>query len=254
MVMYSFKDLFSKFRHNFRFSKEEIEACIISVLAMAFIVSFDEWGYGNKFDFNVGLGNFIKAIIIMSIIIGLQLMVIKAYALYYGYRAEFKLWWYGIIAGLILAFFSASVSRGAALWFLAPGGIFFHHMAVHRIGWFRYGVNIMETGWTCMWGALSTIMLAVIFKLFLFVFPDSLFFEKAMIVSLWFALFSILPIPPLLGSRVFFWSRLTFSFILGIVIGFNLLLRWSSSLLTVLILSIIVGIIVWALMLWKVES
>ena len=254
MVMYSFKDFISKFRHYFRFSKEEIEACTISVLVLAFIVSFNEWGYGDTFNFNIGLTNYIKAIFIVGIILGLQLIVIKSYALYYGFRAEFKLWWYGIGLGLVIAFLTASLSNGVAIWFLTPGGIFFHHMATHRLGWFRYGVNMMETGWTCMWGVISTLILAVIFKLILFFFPNSNFFYKSMIVALWFAFFVMLPFPPLIGSRIFFWSRLTYAFLFGIVIGANFFLRLHIGLLAIFIFSVIVGIIVWALILWKVES
>jgi len=258
MAMYSFRDFISKFRHYFRFSKEEIEACIISVLAMAFIVSFNEWGYGSKFDFNIGLGNFLKAIIIVGIILGLQLIVIKTYAIYYGYRAEFKLWWYGIGIGLLIAFLSASLTGGdgkaSLVWILAPGGLFFHHLAVHRLGWWRYGVNQMETGWTCMWGVLSTLMLGAVFKVLLYIFPTSTFFYKAMIVCLWFAFFSILPIPPLIGSRIFIWSRPWFFFIFGIVVGFNFILRLNISIFWIIVWSLIVGAVVWALGVWKVES
>lgn len=257
MVMYNFKDFLSKFRHYFRFSKEEIEACVISVLALAFIVSFDEWGYGTNFDFNVGLINFIKAIFIVGIVLGVQIVVTKIQALQWGFRAEFKLWWYGIIIGLGLCFFSGSItnSLGAVtvVWFLAPGGIFFHHLAAHRLGWFRYGVNLMETGLCAMLGSLSSILLAFIAKIFLYFFPDSLFFAKFLSVCLWIGLFTLLPIPPLNGSRVFFWSRLTFAIVFGSIIGANIFFRLDINLILMLILSFLIGVIVWASILFGVE-
>jgi Zn-dependent protease len=257
MAMYSFRDFLSKLRHHFRFSKEEIEACVISVLVMAFIVSFNEWGHGTEFDFNIGLANLIRAIVIVGVILAVHVIVIKLQAIQYGYRAEFKIWWYGLMIGLGLAFLSASITGGSGkfpvVWFLAPGGIFFHHLAVHRLGWFRYGVNQMETGHCYLMGSISTLVLAYIFKILLYIFPESQFFYKAMVVALWFALFTLLPIPPLVGSHMFFWSRLVYVFYLGIVVGINIFLRLDLNIFIILLLSLVVGLIFWGLMLWKVE-
>ncbi|TKJ17471.1 hypothetical protein CEE44_02970 [Candidatus Woesearchaeota archaeon B3_Woes] len=258
MVMFSFRNFISKFRHYFRFNKSEIEASVISVLVLAFIVSFGEWGAGDAFDFNVGLINLFESIIIVGIVLGSHLIVIKLIALYWGYRAEFKLWWYGLLTGLGLAFFSASLTGSVGhpfvLWVLAPGGIFFHHMSVHRLGWFRYGVNMIETGLCCMWGSLSTVFLALFFKILLVVFPGSLFFYKGMVVSLWFAFFSILPIPPLNGSRLFFYSRATYAFVFGSILGATFLIISNLNIFLIILLSLVVGVIIWVLHLWKVEA
>jgi Zn-dependent protease len=254
--MNTFKDFLVKLKRYFRFSKEEIEACIISILVLAFIISFHEWGYGNKFDFNIGLWNWLKSIIIVGIVLLFHVISVKLKALYYGYRAEYKIWWYGLLIGLGMAFFTGSMVKGggAVFWILAPGGFFFHHMAQHRLGWFRYGVNMMETGWSLTYGILSTVVLAMIFRLMLFVFPGSVFLYKAMVVSLWFAFFMMLPIPPLSGSRIFFWSRLFYAFVFGMVIGVNLVLRFNINILWVLLVSLIVGILVWLLQLVGVEG
>ena len=259
MAMVSFRDYASRFRHYFRFSKEEIEACLISTLVMAFIISFNEWGYGTQFDFNIGLINFIRAIFVVGIVLLVQIVSIKAYSLRVGYRAEFKLWWYGLIIGLGLAFLSASLTRGAAkstiVWFLAPGGIFVHHLAIQRLGWFRYGVNVWnEAGWCLMYGIIGTVGLSVLSKLLLYIFPGSGFLSKLMVVSLWFAFFSMLPIPPLIGSRLFFWSRPTYFFTFGIVIGFIILLQLSIPLWSVFVFSLILGLIVWIFYLWRMAK
>ena len=172
MAMVSYRDYITRFRHYFRFSKEEIEACLISTLVMAFIISFNEWGYGNQFDFNIGLINYIRAIFVVAIVLLIQIVSIKIYSLRVGYRAEFKLWWYGLIIGLGLAFLSASLTKGASkstiIWFLAPGGVFLHHLASQRLGWFRYGINIHnEAGWCLMYGIIGTLLVSVISKFLL---------------------------------------------------------------------------------------
>jgi len=95
---------------------------------------------------------------------------------------------------------------------------------------------------------------AIVFKLLLYAFPGSLFLEKGMIVALWFAVFSILPIPPLHGSKLFFWSRGTYATLLGGVIAFNFLLRTDLSIFLTLLFSFLFGIIISILNFWKVES
>ena len=258
MMMYTFRDYISKFRHYFRFSKEEIEACVISVLALAFIISFNEWGDGSQFDFSIGLINYIKAIIIIGIVLLIQLIAAKLMALYWGFRAEYKLWWYGILFGLGLAFLSGSftntLGKATIVWFLAPGGIFFHHMGKHRLGWFRYGVNTWETALCCMMGSLGNILLAIFVKIVLYAVPNSIFLSKLLSVSLWFALFTILPIPPLNGSRLFFGSRVTYFYILGLIIAFNVLLRLNIGILWTILISALFGGLTWAWSLWKIEK
>jgi len=249
MATLGLKNYISKFRHYFRFSKQEIEAAIISVCLLAFIVSFQEWG-GQTFELGTGLFNLFIAIIIVGFVLGTQIIVTKLQSLKVGYRAEFKIWWYGLAIGLILVF----LTRGK-LWFLAPGGFFFHHLATHRLGWFRYGLNMKETAISCLAGSFATLMIAVVARLLLFVMPESIILGKILTFSLWIALFSMLPFAPLTGSRVFFFSRLTYFFILGVYIGAAILLNIEGlNLFITLLLSIVVGGIVWGIYLWRVES
>ena len=249
MVATTFRDFLSAFRHYFRFSKEEIMACIISVFALAFIVSFKEWGYGDKFEFYTGIYNLFKAVIIVSIVLGLQIIITKIQALNWGFRAEFKIWWYGILVGIMLAF----LTKGS-FWFLASGGIFFHHLATHRLGWFRYGVNMMETAVCCMLGSLSSLVVAIFFKILLYISPGSLFFEKGVIVAAFLALYSMIPLPPLNGSRMFFWSRLNYSLVMGSIIGFNFMIRTSLGIIPIILISFLIGVIIWILWSWRVEA
>jgi len=258
MVFNFFRNFASKFRHHFRFSKEEIEACVISVFIMAFIISFNKWGVGNKFDLFTGLSNLLKYIIIVGIVLGIHIITIKIYALRVGFRAEYKMWWYGLIIGLILCFLFGSFTKGMSkqwtLWFLAPGGVFFHHMPIHRLGYFRYGLNMDTVGWICMWGVLSTLIFGVILKLALYIFPGSELLKGALAVCLVFTFCSMLPFPPLAGSRIFFWSRLTYAFLFGIILGLCILLWLDLNLLWTLLFSLIIGIIVWALDLFNLEG
>jgi hypothetical protein len=56
--MYSFYDLQEKIKNYFRFSGEEAKGVLITVLAVAFILSFQMWGSGKTFELYTGLKNF----------------------------------------------------------------------------------------------------------------------------------------------------------------------------------------------------
>ena len=65
----------------------------------------------------------------------------------------------------------------------------------------------------------------------------------AISLNIWLAIFTMLPIPPLDGSNVFFASRLLYAFAFGCIVGYALLvlvLGFYS-----LIFVILMGIIFW---------
>lgn len=248
----------SMFRHYCQFSKEEIQAFMTAVVIMGFIISFNKWGEGTVFSAIVGVKNFLLSILIAAIILGTHLFVIKRQAINWGYRAEFKIWWYGLIVGLGLVFFSAALTSKLEtqiiLWLLIPGGILFHHVPARALGRFRYGINTWEIGLCVMMGSLTTIGLAIIFKILLIFFPGSEFFYHAMNVSLWYAFFSMIPFPPLNGAVLYFASRITWGFIFGLVVGFNLLLRFNMNLFLIIILSAVIALVIWVWNIWKFED
>lgn len=246
------------FNDYFKFSKTEIQAFITSILVLGFIISFDKWGEGDVFSATTGLVNLFASFIIIALVLGLHLIAIKYRALKWGYRAEFQIWWFGLIIGIGVVFFSAALTSNFVnpliFWILVPGGIFFHHIPARSLGTFRYGLNKWEMGLSCMFGTLSTLLLAVILKFLFIAFPNSTFFHTAMVVSLWFAFFSILPIPPLNGSRLFFASRITYGFIFGFVLGFSIFLRLNINIFLIILLSVLFALLVWIINIFKFED
>jgi len=239
MPLYPLKDLKDKIRRYFVFSREEIKDLIISILIIAFIVSFKEWGTA-EFNFLMGLRNLFNAIIIVTLVVLVHNSAQRIAGLHVGIRVEYNLWWVGLIIGLILIF----ISRGN-IWFLAPGGIIFHHLAVHRLGFFRYGTNQLAMSSIAMMGSLANIALAILFKILFIIFPNNILIEKTIFVSLWFAVFNMLPIPPLDGNKTFFYSRAAYFLVLGCILGAALLLSTKISLLVAIIGALVFGILFW---------
>ena len=148
--MYSFFDLKDKVKRYFAFSNEEIKGMVVATLIIGFIISFKEWGYGDKFDALVGLRNLFSSIMIVALAMLAHQTGQRIVGLHVGFRVEWRMWLYGLMIGLILVL----VSRGN-LWFIAPGGIIVHHMKQHRIGYFRYGVNKWALAMIAASGAIA---------------------------------------------------------------------------------------------------
>jgi len=140
------------------FNKEEKKALIIQILLFAFIFSYDDWGE-TSFNFIIGMKNFFLALIVVTIGVLIHEVGHRLYAIKYGFKVETKLWWYGILIGLILCIIS-----GGKLLFFAAHGVFIHQMSVHRLGHFRYGPNIVAFCMVALSGPLLNIFFASLLK------------------------------------------------------------------------------------------
>jgi Zn-dependent protease len=229
-------------RRYFWFSGRELRSLAIVVLAFAFIFSFNEWGY-EKFDFLIGVGNFFMAIIVVALAVFIHEAGQRLAALKVGLKTEVRIWWYGLLAALILVF----ISRGKLMFFAATG-MWIHHMAVHRLGHFRYGPNVQAFGVIALMGPVANIIAATFVKFLqvnLHLIPmESVFVQKFFFFSWLFAVLNLLPIPPLDGSRLLFYSRLTYAFIFGAIAGY--LVLYSLGIYSY-VLALVIGGAVWLL-------
>ena len=240
---------FDTLRRYFWPSKEEIKGLAIVVLVFAFIFSFREWGE-ETFDLFVGLANLFRAIIIVAIAVFIHEAGQRLAAIKVGLKTEVRVWWYGLMAALILAF----ISRGKLMFFAATG-MWIHHLAVHRLGSFRYGPNVQGFGVIALMGPVANILAATFVKFLqvnLHIIPmTSVFVQKFFFFSWLYAVLNLLPIPPLDGSRLLFYSRLTYAFVFGAIAGY--LVLYSLGIYSY-ILALIIGGVVWLLFYLLFES
>ena len=211
--MYSWCNYKHKVSKYFKFSSQEILGMLFTIVVCAFIMSFTKWGT-TEFDLNMGLFNFFNTALIVLVILIVQESVHRLVALLGGYQVQYKPWKLGLAIGLVLAFFS-----NGSFTFIAPGGIMVTHLAVHRIGKFRYGPNYKNIGWIAMTGPLACVFMAIIFKILSGVAPNSPLFLSAMNISILFAVIGLLPIPPLNGHQLFFGSRYIYIGVCGMVLA-----------------------------------
>jgi hypothetical protein len=233
--MVSFKELVVRTKQHFRFSKQELQGIAAGILITGFIFSFRYWGM-EEFDLSHGLKNLFLTIIAAGIGFFGHIAPQKLYALSCGYRIEFKTWWAGILIALVLAF----ISLGNFTLVLA-GGAAISFVVRQRLGEFRYGYSMEEQAIVGLWGVLGSLIIAALFRVFSLFLPEVLFFERGMMISLIFAICSVLPLPKLEGLSIFFGSRGIYFISVAVVLIVTLLLLLGGG--WGLLLGIILGLI-----------
>ncbi len=211
---------------------------VISVIAIAFIISFREWGVTN-FDLQSGIYNLLNAILIVALSILIHDAGQRLWALAIGYRVEFKVWSLGLLFALIVVFLS-----NGRLWLIVPSGFMLHLLAGHRLGWFRYGINYFGQAMVALAGPLFSLMLVILLKV-LSIFSSSPLIQKAIIFNVIYATTSLLPIPPLDGSKIYFGSRMLYAFAMPAIVVATILMIVEIPVFFALILSLLVGVILW---------
>lgn len=214
MVMRNFRDKLKRF---FWFSPAEVKVFILVVIALGFIASWDEWG-AVKFDAAVGLKNLIISVIAMLSIVFVHHAAQRIAGLKAGFRVEHKLWWYGLLAGLILV----AVSNGK-LQFLAGTITVAHFLPIHRLGKHRPGPNVSTLSSIMLAGPLANVLFAAIIHVLTSAGVLGVLGVKLMTLSLWFALCNLLPLPSLDGAYVLYHSRALYVFVFATVAAYSFL-------------------------------
>ena len=231
-------DMLDKIKRYYKFTSYELRGLIISILVIAFIISFKEWGI-TTFDYKSGLYNFLNAVLIVALSILVHDTGQRLWSLAIGYRLEFKMWTFGLVIALIIAFLS-----NGNLWLIVPAGFMLHHLAGPRLGWFRYGINYLGQAMVALAGPLFTLMLIILLKV-LGAFSANPLIQKAIIFNVVYAITSLMPIPPLDGSKIYFGSRMLYAFVLPAIAVATILMIVKIPIIFALSLSLLVGIILW---------
>lgn len=214
----SFQNTYSKLKKYFWFTKEELTQYLLLTLVLAFIYSFKQWGE-ITFSVSAGIWNLIIAIILVGTTIFVHHAGQRISGIKKGFKVEQKNSWYLILFGLVLCFLTNGNIR-----FLAGSGTHITHLPQHRIGAFRYGAKLSEIGRTMLAGPFYNVLFALIIAGLgwaLIIPPETA--QAIFSLNLWFAVCNLLPIPPLDGIHIFYWSRFAYVFIFSSITAYAIL-------------------------------
>ena len=172
------------------FTKGEIRDIILSVLALIIIFAWRPFP-----NFGIDLSRIPYVVVIVIVAFLLHEMAHKFVARKFNMVAFYKMWPQGILFGLILMILG--------LKFVAPGAVVIHPYRFARWGFRRPRPEVAsgEMGIIALAGPAVNLFFALIFSLF-----DGLLFSQLTLINAWLALFNLLPIPPLDGSKVLIWK------------------------------------------------
>jgi len=172
------------------YSKNEIRDIIISVLAVAFIFAYP--------DFSL-MPFFLVAVVIAFLF---HELAHRYVARKFGCVAIYKMWPQGLLFGLLIALI------GGGFKFVAPGAVVIYPFHFGRWGFKRIHLTMTEMGIISISGIAVNLFFAAMFR----PLAGTLMIEKIDVfgslsfVNAFLALFNLLPIPPLDGSKVFRWK------------------------------------------------
>ncbi len=165
-----------------RFTQDEIKELVISTVALGFIFSISHMS--------------ITYFLILTGILALSFipheLAHKFAAMRYGHYARYVMWKEGLIFALLLA-----VITGGHFIFAAPGAVMISRMSIHS--------SSRENAIISAAGPASNILIAAFAYIFLQFYPNFVIFYL-MQINAFLAFFNLLPIPPLDGSKVIWYS------------------------------------------------
>ncbi len=241
-----FENYLDKIKRYFWFSKTELNGFLLTTFVFAFIYSFNKWG-AVSFDAKTGISNLIIGIFLCGSGLFVHHAGQRLMALKLGVKAEHKVWWPGLIIALVLAVLSYG-----KITVYAASAVFITLLPQHRLGGHRYMENVGSLAKTALAGPVLNIILgstAIILNQ-LGVLPDSVS-TPIFMFNLYFAAWNLIPIPPLDGSRIIYYSRLVYVFLVSSLIGYIALIALFS--VYSYIWALLIGVICWFLFLYFFE-
>ena len=237
----SLRNYLDKLNRYFWFSQEEWISFGLAVIILSIIYI---WPTGNVLYLeDIPLGIIFIAITLFVHHAGQRMM-----ALSLGFRAEQRLWWYGPLIGLVLVLIS-----GGKLKFLAATSTIIHLLPIHRLGAFRYGPNLATIAKVVLAGPILNILFSAVIKSFEWaglLSPE--IGHQLFVLNLAFAAWNLVPIPPLDGSKVFFYSRLTYAFLFGSIGSYAFMVYFLH--IYSYIIALLIGCLTWLLYYILIES
>ncbi len=213
-----------RIKNYFSFDKKEAKHILATCLALGFIFSFTEWGM-KGFDLISGVFALLNSALIILFSLLARISVQKVVGIYRGYKVNYESWPIGLAIALFLTFFL----NGQLLFFAVPGVITLAVIEHLRVGKRRQAKMQSDTALISFSGILTSLAIAYLFNA---IAGSNIAIAKLILINVWLAVASVLPIPPLDGFNIFYYSRIAGIFAIIFTIGAAITLYTLSPLLS----------------------
>ncbi|MBW3002976.1 hypothetical protein KY337_00300 [Candidatus Woesearchaeota archaeon] len=230
---------FSNVKKYFKFHETELLFMLVTICISGFILSFRKWGIGSAVDINFGIFNLVLGVAIVALNLFVSMSVIKIMGLKIGHNIKFSFGKFSTLISLFVVFLSDGLIP-----FFAPGTFKSKLIYRYRLGRLRPGLQLKDLAKLSYYGSFSSLIIAIIAKLFLYAYPANYVLDRIMVLSIIFAIVSMLPFPEFNGFHVFFSSRLLYAFIYTAIIVTGLFLLFLGVAASIS-LAILIGVAVW---------
>lgn len=179
---------------KFILRRKDLRDTLIALVILTLIFAYDSQNLGNI------VNNFAPALIAIGIALFVNKTVHSWAAKRFGCATYFRLWMPGIVFALLLMIVGFK--------FPAIGFVVVHPFAFGRWGHRSRRLSMTEEGLMGLAGPGSNILLAMLLR----TIPGPMFSYMSF-VSAYFAIFNLIPIKPLDGSKIVFWKPLAWLFL-----------------------------------------
>lgn len=230
----------------FHWEPDEIKSYLVAAAVFAVILSFTDWGT-DVVDIAIGLWNLLSAFVIVTISLFVHDFAHRWWAHKRGYKITYKISWFALLLSLLVCF----VTNGDFQVFLA-GGLVLAIIPKRRLGKFTFRHSLRDEHFICLLGPLASVLLAGLAKGLSLLLPfNPLVVNYFIRFNVLYAVYSMLPFPPLDGFRVAWFSRLLYIFWFGAVFAFMFLAL--AGIISV-ILPLIIGFLTFIAFYYAVEK
>ena len=223
---------------HYKAHPDDLKTLGYTILACAFILSFDKWGE-TAFDAVIGLGNFAAALVICTIGIGIHDIAHRITSVKMGYDIEHKIWFAGLIISIVLVL----VSRGAVKVYLIEA------MTLAPVRLYRAGrYPFMGTTWEYSLAYMSGPLASLIFAGILASIASAAGITTGLLIlavqfNLIYGLLALLPLPPLDGLWILYYSRGVYCGLIVGALAYTIMTQFGIAYWMPFAFSIVLGII-----------